>query len=150
MLAILAESALRSLLLGSVVWIGLNLLRVRNPHVHMTSWVLVLVASLSMPLLMHWATVSVTLDALPVPATESLWPANNPLTDSLTEPLRSSLPSDPGMPVAIGRASRAAVNWLAAATALYAFVAGVLLLRLAVGFYLTWRLVRAAQPMSAP
>ena len=57
MLAILAESALRSLVLGSVVWVGLNLLRVRNPHVHMTSWVLVLVASLSMPLLMHWTTV---------------------------------------------------------------------------------------------
>ncbi len=70
MLAILAESALRSLLLGSVVWIGLNLLRVRNPHVHMTSWVMVLVASLSMPLLMHWTTVSITLDALPVPAPE--------------------------------------------------------------------------------
>ena len=41
-LAILAESALRSLLLGGVVWIGLNLLRVRNPHVHMTTWIVVL------------------------------------------------------------------------------------------------------------
>jgi hypothetical protein len=150
MLTILAESALRCLILGSVVWIGLNLLRVRNPHVHMTSWVMVLVASLSMPLLMHWATVSVTLDALPVAMPETLGPANNPLTDSLTEPLRLSLPSDPGMPVAIGGASHAAVNWLAAATAIYAFVAGVLLLRLAVGFYLTWRLVRAAKPMSEP
>ena len=60
MLAILAESALRSLLLGGIVWIGLNLLRVRNPHVHMTSWLIVLAASLSMPFLMHWATVSIT------------------------------------------------------------------------------------------
>jgi beta-lactamase regulating signal transducer with metallopeptidase domain len=150
MLAILAESALRCLILGSVVWIGLNLLRVRNPHVHMTSWVMVLVASLSMPLLMHWATVSVTLDALPAPATESLWPANNPLTGPLTEPPRSSLASDSGMPVTISGAHHAAINWLAAATAIYAFVAGVLLLRLAVGFYLTWRLVRAAKPMSEP
>ena len=66
-LAVLAESALRSLLLGGGVWIGLNLLRVRNPHVHMTSWVMVLMASLSMPLLMHWTMVSITLDALPVP-----------------------------------------------------------------------------------
>ena len=47
-LAILAESALRSLLLGGVVWIGLNLLRVRNPHLHMTSWIVVLAASLAM------------------------------------------------------------------------------------------------------
>ena len=66
MLAILAESALRSLLLGGVVWIGLNLLRSRNPHLHMTSWAMVLVASLSMPLLMHWTTVTVTLDPLPL------------------------------------------------------------------------------------
>ncbi len=154
MLAILAESALRCLILGSVVWIGLNLLRVRNPHVHMTCWVMVLVASLSMPLLMHWTTVSVTLDALPVAVPEALSPAQNamadPSTSPLLEPLRSSPPSDPGMPVAISGASYAAVNWLAVATAIYAFVAGLLLLRLAVGIYLTWRLVRAARPMSEP
>jgi len=150
MLAILAESALRCLILGSVVWIGLNLLRVRNPHVHMTSWVMVLVASLSMPLLMHWTTVSVTLDALPVPAPESLWPASNPLPGPLTEPLPSSLPPDPGTPVASVGAGHAVVDWLAVATAIYAFVAGLLLLRLAVGFYLTWRLVRAAKPMREP
>jgi hypothetical protein len=53
MLTLVAESALRSLILGSVVWAGLHVLRVRNPHVHMTSWVMVLFASLSMPLLMH-------------------------------------------------------------------------------------------------
>jgi len=93
MLAILAESALRSLLLGSVVWIGLNLLRVRNPHVHMTSWVMVLMASLSMPLLMHWTTVSITVDALPVPAPDSLWPAGNPLPEPLRpSPVPLSLP----------------------------------------------------------
>ena len=74
MLTVLAESALRSVLLGSVVWMGLNLFRVRNPHMHMTSWVMVLVASLSMPLLMHWTTVSITVDALPVPSAETLWP----------------------------------------------------------------------------
>ena len=72
MLAILAESALRSLLLGGVVWAGLNLFRVRNPHMHMTSWAMVLLASLSMPLLMHWTTVTVTVDALPVLGTGKL------------------------------------------------------------------------------
>src|SRR5258705_194178 len=99
MLAILAESALRSLLLGSVVWVGLNLLRIRNPHMHMTSWVMVLVASLSMPLLMHWTTMTITLDPLPVPTPENLWSAKSPLPE-LPEPLRSSLPSELGMPVA--------------------------------------------------
>ena len=68
MLAIVAESALRSLLLGAAVWIGLHLLRVRNPHVQMTSWVMVLLASLSMPLLMHWTTVTIALHPSPVPA----------------------------------------------------------------------------------
>ena len=92
MLAILAESALRSLLLGGIVWIGLNLLRVRNPHVHMTSWALVLVASLSMPLLMHWTTVTVTVDALPVPVAEHLWSVTNPLVG----PAPDLLPPAPG------------------------------------------------------
>ena len=36
------------------------------------------------------------------------------------------------------------------ATTIYAFVAGMLLLRLAIGISLTWRLARAAQPMSEP
>ena len=90
MLAILAESALRSLLLGGVVWIGLNLLRVRNPHVHMTSWAMVLLASLSMPLLMHWTTVTVTVDALPVPAAEHFWPAG-PSSSPSPEPLHDML-----------------------------------------------------------
>ena len=83
MLAILAESALRSLLLGGIVWVGLNLLRVRNPHVQMTSWLMVLMASLSMPLLMHWATITVTLDPLPVPSPENLWPAGIALPEPL-------------------------------------------------------------------
>ena len=150
MLTVLAESALRSLILGSVVWIGLNLLRVRNPHVHMTSWVMVLVASLAMPLLMHWTHVSVTVDALPVPAPEALGPAANLPMAPLPESLGTSMPSDLGSSVAINGASHIAVNWLVVATAIYAFVAGLLLLRLAVGCYLTWRLVRAAKPMSEP
>jgi bla regulator protein blaR1 len=37
MLAILAEAALRSFVLGSVVWLGLTILRVRNPYVQMTA-----------------------------------------------------------------------------------------------------------------
>ena len=150
MLTILAESALRSLLLGSAVWVGLNLLRVRNPYVHMTCWIMVLVASLSMPLLMHWTTVTITLDPLPVPAAENLWPAKSPFKGPLPELLRSSPPSELGMPVAAHGENYEAVNWLALATAIYAFVAGMLLLRLAVGIYLTWRLVRAAKPVREP
>jgi beta-lactamase regulating signal transducer with metallopeptidase domain len=146
MLAILAEAALRSLVLGSVVWVGLNLLRVRNPHLQMTSWVMVLVASLSMPFLMHWTTVTVTLDPLLVPTPENLWSAQSPLP----EPLGSSLSSDLGVPVAARGEIYQAVNWWAVATAVYAVVAGMLLLRLAVGICLTWRLASAAKPISEP
>jgi hypothetical protein len=142
-LAILAESALRSLLLGGVVWMGLNLVRIKNPHVHMTCGAMVLVASLSMPLLMHWSTVTVTLDPTPVPALENLWPGNDPLPET-------SLPSEPGTPAAPPGAHHGAFSWTALATAIYVFVAGMLLLRLAVGIYLTWRLARAAKPMREP
>jgi hypothetical protein len=145
-LAILAESALRSLILGSVVWVGLNLFRVRNPHVHMTSWALVLIASLSMPLLMHWTTVTIILDPLPVPTPASMWPAEG----SPLEPLGPSFPSEPDVSVAPRGEHHAVVNWWTVATVIYATVAGMLLLRLAVGLALTWRLARAAKPMSEP
>jgi hypothetical protein len=146
MLAILAESALRSLVLGSIVWVGLNLLRVRNPHVHMTSWAMVLAASLLMPLLMHWTTATITLDPWPLPTSEKLWPAEIPLS----EPLIPSLPPEPGVPGVARGENEEAVNWWGLATAIYALVSAVLLLRLALGVYLTWRLVRAAKPMSEP
>ena len=147
MLAVLAESALRSLLLGGGVWIGLNLLRVRNPHVHMTCWAMVLVASLSMPLLMHWTTVTVTVNNLPVPATEHLWPAGGSWSGPSVEPLQDMLATGPSVPATVSGSHNPPMNWLALATIVYALVAGLLLLRLAVGLYLTWRLARAAKPM---
>jgi hypothetical protein len=149
MLAILAESALRSLLLGGVVWAGLNLFRVRNPHMHMTSWAMVLLASLSMPVLMHWTTVTVTVDALPVATAEHFWPTG-PLGSPSPEPLPDMLAAEQGMATAARSAPVPALNWLALATMVYALVAGLLLSRLAVGLYLTWRLARAAKPMRAP
>jgi hypothetical protein len=112
----------------------------------MTSWVMVLIASLSMPLLMHFTTVTVTLEPLPVPGPENLWPTGI----QLPEPLRTSLPSEFGISGAASSANDEAVNWWTVATAIYGFVAGMLLLRLAVGICLTWRLARAAKPMSEP
>src|SRR5882757_5986479 len=146
MLAILAESALRSLVLGSAVWVGLHLLRVRNPHVHMTSWAVVLVASLTMPLLMHWTTVTVPLPPSAVPMPANLWPA----AIALPEPLPSELVLEPGIVGAAHIGAHYAVNWWELATLVYAVIAGVLLLRLATGLYLTWRLVHAATSVNAP
>jgi bla regulator protein blaR1 len=152
MLAILAESALRSLLLGGVVWIGLHLLRARNPHVQMTCWVMVLLASLSMPLLMHWTTVTVTVHTKPLPASENILPASGIAPDhtAFLEPSRAQSPAEPVVAGTVRGEPREPINWWVVATVIYASVAGMLLLRLAVGLHLTWRLVRAARPIREP
>ena len=124
------------------MWIGLNLFRVRNPHVQMTSWIMVLVASLSMPLLMHWTTVTVTVHALPMPAPDNLWPAEHGVAGACA---RRCL--ELGMPAAVRSASHAAsIGWASRQPSM-PVVAGMLLLRLAIGIYLTWRLARAATPI---
>jgi hypothetical protein len=56
MVDLLLESALRSLALGGAVWLGLALLRVRNPRAQMTAWTIVLAAALAMPALMDRLT----------------------------------------------------------------------------------------------
>ena len=142
MLTILAEAALRSFVLGGVVWLGLNLFRVRNPHVLMASWIVVLAASLAMPLLMHWARVTVTLQPPPMPAPEHVWPGEASLPDMLG----ASMPSEiSGITRGVDHSP---VDWWAVAMTIYVFVAGMLLLRLAIGICLTWRLARAATPLS--
>jgi hypothetical protein len=108
---------------------------------------MVLAASLLMPLLMHWTTVTVTLDPLPVPSPENLWPGKIS-GGLLSEPSSPSLPSESVTGVVAGGEHAEAINWWGLATAIYALVSAVLLLRLAIGIHLTWRLVRAAKPIS--
>jgi beta-lactamase regulating signal transducer with metallopeptidase domain len=146
MLAILVESALRSFLLGSIVWVGLRLFRVRNPQVHMASWLLVLFASLLMPLLMHWMTFTITVDPVQVSAPEDL----PPMKTLLPEPSHASPTSEPGIPDITRGEGSIAINWYGLALVVYGLVCAALLLRLAVGAYLTWRLVRAAKPLTEP
>jgi hypothetical protein len=158
MLALLAESALRSLLLGGAVWVGLKLLRVKNPHVQMTAWTMVLLASLAMPGLMRLVTVTVAeappplarimwpAPAAPVPAIEPApEPARTPPAAVLAAETRAAAPS----PGPTTNAAERRIDWRMLATAVYAAVAGLLLLRLLVGVLLTWRLVRAARPIRA-
>ncbi|HEV2160008.1 M56 family metallopeptidase [Bradyrhizobium sp.] len=143
MIATLAEAALRSFVLGGVVWFGLTLFRVRNPHVHMTAWVVVLMASLAMPFVMHWPTLTIDRLPLSVPVTDEAWQAD---LSSLETP-QPALPIPPGAIVAPPVKSVVSINWWLLATVVYASVAGMLLLRLAIGLCLTWRLARAAKPM---
>jgi hypothetical protein len=163
MLALLAESALRSLLLGAAVWLGLKLLRVRNPHVEMTAWTLVLVAALAMPLLMRLVTITIPdappsplarimgpALAVPQPASEyvpALAPAAQPTAAAPFAPAHE-VASRPPAATTKGTA-RPGIDWRTLATAAYGLVGGVLLLRLFVGLVLTWRLARAARPVRA-
>ncbi|MBB4397449.1 hypothetical protein [Bradyrhizobium sp. ERR14] len=145
MIATLAEAALRSLVLGGVVWFGLNLFRVRNPHVHMTAWVVVLLASLAMPFVMHWPTLTITRLPLPVAVPDDFLPADV----SMLETPQPALPVAPGIAIAPQARSGLSINWWLVATVIYAGVAGLLLLRLAIGLCLTWRLARAASNIGA-
>lgn len=123
MLSLLLESAVRSLALGAVVWAALKLLRVRNVHAQAVIWTVVLAASLLMPLAMQWPTVKV-----PPPRIVRIAPAPNfaevPSTPTPTIPWR---------------------NWLQDA---YYIVAAILLVRLATGLALTWRLRQRSLPIN--
>lgn len=146
MIATLAEAALRSFVLGGVVWFGLTVFRVRNLHVHMTAWVVVLLASLAMPFVMHWPTVTIDRLPLSVPMAEELWPADI----AMLETPQPALPLAPGAAVAPAIKGGASIDWWLVAAIVYLGVAGLLLLRLTIGVCLTWRLARAAKPMSGP
>ena len=160
MLALLLKSALRLLALGGVVWLGLKLLRVRNPHAQMTAWTVVLLASLSMPVLMRFVTVTIPagpphhnwrglyrrLRAFFLSRRYVLW------RRYILRQGRRDLPSarDP----AIGRyrfrfgCDIRCVRLAGGDRRHLLVVAGVLLLRLLVGLVLTWRLTRRARPVS--
>src|SRR5262249_13804756 len=161
MLVVLVESALRSLALGGIVWLGLTLLRVRNPHAQMTAWIVVLAASLAMPLLMDRVTLTIPADPPPSPVIEAISVLSGPLSEVVEPPAPGFEPAvapatapttvapaplspaidTPRAPVA------AAFDWRGLATGVYFLVASVLMLRLAIGILLTWRMARDAVPI---
>jgi hypothetical protein len=159
MLALLLESALRSLMLGVAVWLGLALLRVRNPRAQMTAWTVVLVASLAMPVLMHHLTVTVPAPAPPLHLFESPSPALGPLSEQSEVPAHRGLAlppaAEPGVvqsprPVTPDLADRhgwSGFDWRALPAAVYLAVVGVMLLRLLTGLLLSVRMARAARPI---
>jgi hypothetical protein len=63
MLGLLAETALRSMALGAFACLGLKLMRVRHPQLQMTVWTVVLLVSLTMPILTPWMTIPLPLAA---------------------------------------------------------------------------------------
>ncbi len=166
MLDLLLESALRSLALGVAVWLGLALLRVRNPRTQMTAWTVVLVASLAMPALMHRLTVTIPAAAPPSRVVESL---SSRLSAPRSEPVempavptpgplalppapeRSVMPhpSHPAMPDSADRHGSGwpGFDWRVIPAAVYLVVAAFMLLRLFTGLLLSARMAWDARPI---
>jgi beta-lactamase regulating signal transducer with metallopeptidase domain len=142
---LLVESALRSLALGIVVWVGLKALRVRSPQVELTAWTIVLAAALAMPMLMQVVTVTVPT-RLPVSASVMEILSASPTAPSDASSLPALLPAPSAVALPPTPMSTP-VNWPAFAAGLYLTVAVVLALRMSIGVAMTWRLLRAAQPV---
>jgi hypothetical protein len=156
MLALLIESALRSLLLGFAVWVGLRMFGVRSPPLQMMAWTVVVAASLAMPMLMRGLTVTVPAAA---PQLVKIARVPDALTSPYLQPDVLALPPQvaesgeappPGIAPAAGRDGPSVATWWSVATAFYLLVACVMLFRLLLGLVLTWRLRRAAQPIREP
>ena len=152
MLAQLLEAALRSFVLGGAAWLSLRFLHVQHPQVRMTAWTVVLMASLSMPVLMHWTTVTIPINAPPqdLVIAETSPRIENRSTAQPTEfsPEKtdsSSAVTNPGPAErsqgAVENSRRTVIDWQALVLGLYFAVGGGLLLRLLVGLALTLRLL---------
>jgi beta-lactamase regulating signal transducer with metallopeptidase domain len=137
MMPLILEAALRSLLLGLAVWIALALVRPRNPHLHKTVWLTVLVASLAMPFVLGLGIApAVSLDAL---FQGVLSAGGKPsLQDVLTLNVTGTGNDAP------------LAGWLGAAAALYALVTLALLARFIVGLLRLRAIRNTAQIVREP
>ncbi len=132
---LLFESAARSLVLGLAVWLGMKAFRVRNTQAQMTAWTVVLLASIVMPVLMRWATV--TIPAPPAPLTRMIPAAAPPVVIPQTPPSTIPAPVTPR------------IDWQRTITAVYLFTAALFMLRMLLGIVLTGRMRLAAEPLHA-
>jgi hypothetical protein len=137
MLLLLAESAIRSLFLGLLIYAVLKGLRVRDIKIHWNAWTGVLLAGLCMPLLMQWPALHRAAPQMP---------ALNMHVLSLYSQSLLATGHATGLPASgyFGQQTQSSIGLLAA---LYSVVAGILLLRLVIGLILTLRLRRLSQPL---
>jgi TonB family protein len=132
MIALIGEAAARSLALGVVVWLAMRLLRPRNPHLHKTVWITVLLASIAMPFVLKWG-VAPRVDLA-----------------TFTALVQSEGPAAHTAAAHSGLGAQAFMESLpmGAITAVYALVALALLARFAVGLLGISRLRRVAEPFA--
>lgn len=127
---LLAEAALRSLLLTGAVWLALKLLRVRNARTEMAAWSGVLLASLAMPLLMRLA-----------PAQALTLPAEFYRLSSVS--IASPAPSSDAATPAV------AFPWSSLLSSAYLAVSALLTAKLVLGWVQSRRLLRRAARVRA-
>jgi len=142
MLPLILDSALRSLLLGAVVWALLKLLRLADTRTETAVWTTVLIAALAMPVLRQ-AMPSFILVVAHLPGAA----ASLGVTQSAAVP-GSSLKT-------VATSSGLACAWLLGhgqPLLLGAYATGLLvcLSRIAAGLWLSWRICRGAVPVSEP
>lgn len=144
MLTLMLDSALRSLLLGGVVWMLLKLLRLVDTRTQTAVWTAVLIAALAMPLLRQaMPSLILSLPHLPhLPAAAA--------SRSHSQPF--AVPAS-SLPTVV--TSGVAWTWLlrhARSLLLGAYAAGLLvcLMRIAAGLLLTRRIYRSAVPVTEP
>jgi beta-lactamase regulating signal transducer with metallopeptidase domain len=145
MLEMLVEAALRSVLLAGAVGLGLKLSRTRNPHVRLTAWTLVLIASLLMPVATRVAASALPTIALPLPHIAPIAPFGadlSPDRQTVATPVsRQVMSSDT---ITASPHAAAAPGWRSVAPLLYVVVSAAFALRLIMGLALSWRVRRSA------
>lgn len=129
----LVEWALRSSLLVAGGGLLLKVLRVKDPAVRLAAWTAVLLGSLAIPL------VREALPRLPVTV------AHLAHTAVSAVPAPNGSFDVPPTPVP-GSAAVRRFDWAGAGVAVYALGALVLLLRVGIGLFAGWRLLRASGP----
>src|SRR5450631_48622 len=155
MLEVVVRAALCTLLLALVVQLCLWTLRVRHSKLLLSAWTAVLVASVAMPALQRTIPSAVpTLLSRPFSLAGSLTGSPAAIVNpGMRKPLLplsifSSPISRSGATTA--RASEPqAFAWRKWLTGAYVLVASLLLLRLLLGLALSWRMLRATQPVGA-
>jgi len=150
LLRYLAEPALRTLALAALAGLGLGVARVKDATVRLAVWTALLYAALAMPFLV-WVAPAIRL---PMPAflTPSSAPPPAPVdlrivptslparVIATTTPSARLHPAEPSV-------RRRTLSWPLVAAALYVLIAGVLLVRLAVGYLISRRVKLSGRPI---
>ena len=151
MTAWVLESAFRSLLMATVVWSGIRLLRVRNVAVQKVAWVLVLMAAVAMPGLMGWrlpqskAAVVVPVQRF-APRVVSVRDTGAPVHMTANPAVIVHAPQSTGTSAGIKWWS--AYQWKSMIVPAYLAICAVLLLRFVFGLVMALRILHRAEEAS--